>query len=249
MIPDVEICIASDSEQMLSCQLGAVKEGGASRVELCSNMHMDGLSPSVESIRHAAEILGGNIELLVMNRPRGPEFCLAAADIDQMQQFIVSSSEAGAQGTVIGVLDKNQRTFEYSAMKALVDTAKEMRMTVTCHRAFDALDNTTLGLENLKKMNVDRVLTAGSAWGAPVLAHLHTSQFKHYMEVAEGEIEIVIAGGINASNAGVICKALRNPLATPIPTLSLHAYSGAKMSGKVHKDKVSSLVEAVTHTF
>ena len=46
-MPEVEICIASDDLATLALQLSAAREGGAKRVELCSNMQLDGLTPSV----------------------------------------------------------------------------------------------------------------------------------------------------------------------------------------------------------
>lgn len=235
--------MASDAGQSLENQLEAVKAGGAARVELCSNMHLDGLTPSLGAIRLAADALGNQVELLVMNRPHGQGFHYDDVQLEQMHQFIGLASEVGAKGTVLGVLNHQHRTFDIAAMKSLVDAANKAQMNVSCHRAFDALENPVSGLEDLKKMGVKRVLTAGAAWGKSGRAYQNIKQLKRYLDVAEGEIEIVVAGGIEVTNLPTICEELG---AGGCDTqFSLHSYSAAKVAGKVDKNKVNSLVLAI----
>ena len=72
---EVEICINSDSEQKIADSVGAAYFGGASRVELCSAMHLEGLTPTIEQIKLARKAFKERPGLNVMIRPRTRDFC------------------------------------------------------------------------------------------------------------------------------------------------------------------------------
>lgn len=243
-MPEVEICIASDDLSSLPFQLSAARNGGAKRVELCSNMQLDGLTPSVESIALAREYLSSEVALLVMIRPKNESFYFDHVELQNMQQSISNAAQYGAAGVVIGALDKSQTCFDLEAMQVLVGKAKEHDLSITCHRAFDLLANPIEGLKQLKCMGVHRVLTAGADWGSNSQAEQQINQFALYLEQAADEIEIVIAGKVNARSANIIKQKLSSILQGNDRAFSFHAHSGVMTAGQVAQDKVKQLVGA-----
>ena len=243
-MPEVEICIASDDLSTLPLQLAAAIEGGAKRVELCSNMQLDGLTPSVASMQLAQKFLGNEVALLVMIRPKNENFCFNHTEIQNMQESITHAAQNGATGVVIGALDKTQSCFDLEAMQVLVEKAKEHHLSITCHRAFDLLSNPIKGLKQLRGLGVHRVLTAGVNWGIISQAEQHIDQFALYLEQAAGEIEVVIAGKVNAHSANKIKQQLSSTLPGNDQAFSFHAHSGVMTAGQVDQDKVKQLVHA-----
>ena len=138
------------------------QKGGASRVELCENMHDGGTTPSAGSIRFARKHL--HIELYVMIRPRGGDFLYTPEEFQVMKEDIRVAKESGADGVVFGILlpDGNM---DLQRMKELVDLARPMG--ITCHRAFDMSADPFRAMEELVSLGVDRILTSGQQPGAP----------------------------------------------------------------------------------
>jgi copper homeostasis protein len=77
-----EACVDS-LEEAISAQLR-----GANRIELCSALDQDGLTPSVELTRQCIEKL--SIPVMVMVRPRGGNFVYSESEIQQMEVDIVA---------------------------------------------------------------------------------------------------------------------------------------------------------------
>ena len=105
-----------------------------------------------ESIKLAHHVLGSEVALLVMIRPKNENFCFEQTELENMQQSIANAAQYGATGVVIGALDTTQTCFDLDAMQVLVDKAKEHHLSITCHRAFDLLANPIEGLKQLKCM-------------------------------------------------------------------------------------------------
>lgn len=146
----VEVCVDS----ITSCL--AAQEGGADRVELCDNMFEGGTTPSYGNIKHARELL--SIDLNVIIRPRGGDFLYSDYEFEAMKSEILISKELGVNGVVFGILTKDGEV-DIARCKELVELAKPM--SCTFHRAFDVAREPYAALEQIIKLDFDRLLTSG----------------------------------------------------------------------------------------
>ena len=122
----LEMCI--DSVELAV----AAQQGGADRVELCDNLIEGGTTPSTGTIALARKHI--TIDLNVIIRPRGGDFCYSDVEFDVMKYDIETAKRLGANGVVIGLL-KPDGALDVGRMRTLVELARPL--SVTCHRAFD----------------------------------------------------------------------------------------------------------------
>jgi copper homeostasis protein len=240
---DIEICLACDHSGDVAKQVKAAFAGGAIRVELCSQMAQEGLTPSFDAMVIAKAAAQKGQQLLSMIRPRGGDFCYDASDIQQMQRDIVLAAQAGMHGVVLGVLKQNN-TLDMSNLKSLLALAEKSNLTVTFHRAFDALTEPEQAITTLIDLGVKRILTSGVAWGSSDKAVQHIDRLENYLKIANGNIEIVIGGGITASSARQISGQIARSA-----YYSFHAHSSALSHGSVHIDRVKELYQGVNDTW
>ena len=80
----------------------AARDGGATRVELCSALEIGGITPSAGLMREARKV--NDIALHVLIRPRGGDFLYDEQEAECMVQDIITAKECGADGVVIGAL-------------------------------------------------------------------------------------------------------------------------------------------------
>lgn len=181
----IEICAAHIQSAI------AAQEGGAKRIELCDNLYEGGTTPSYAFIKMVREKL--DIDLNVMIRPRGSDFCYSDLEFEMMKQDIKISKELGADGVVFGLL-LTDGTVDKKRTKQLVDIARPM--SVTFHRAFDATADPFKSLEDIINLGFDRILTAGQKNTVPEGMHL----IKQIIEKASDRIIIMPGSGINEKN-------------------------------------------------
>ena len=237
----VEICINSDSLDNVRNSVSAAYDGGASRVELCSAMHLDGLTPEKEQIIEARRVFHERNGLMVMIRPREGDFSFTEEELLSMLQSIETAADAGADGVVFGILQKDGGAIAVSPLNRLIRLARMFGLSVTFHRAFDAVPDPALALDALIELGVNRVLTSGTPWQKRGTALQGIGRLSALIERSRGRIEIVVSGSINASNAAAILRRL--PMEKG--NVSVHAYSGAQENGKTTTEKVKSIVDAV----
>jgi copper homeostasis protein len=167
------------------------QKGGADRVELCENMPDGGCTPSAGAIRFAREHL--HIQLFVMIRPRGADFCYSTEEFEIMKQDVMIAKELGADGVVFGILLPDG-TIDPERMAILSELARPM--SITCHRAFDMTRDPVEALNDLIRLGIDRILTSGqndsALEGAPLIRRL--------IDHAKGKIIIMPGHGIKEHN-------------------------------------------------
>lgn len=236
----VEVCINSDGEQSLFDAVNAAYMGGATTVELCSAMHVDGLTPAEKDIKTAREAFQDRPGLMVMIRPRSGDFHYSQQEIELMRQQIHIAAQAGANGVVFGVLEKPGNHIAIDSLANLVQTSKKYNLKTTFHRAFDAAPNPTDSLGILVTAGVDRILTSGTVWTERKPATDGLANLRQLIKKANDRIEIVIGGGVNPRNVSKILSGL--PQNTGI---SFHAYTGVQENGFVTWSSVKQLVTAV----
>jgi copper homeostasis protein len=173
----------------------AAQEGGAGRIELCGDLSVGGITPSVGDMQRARQ--GLTIPLHVMIRPRGGDFCYSDAEFAAMQQDLARARKCGVHGVVFGLLTPD-RTVDAARTAALIRLARPMN--VTFHRAFDEVTDSRQSLETLIRLGVPRVLTSGlapTAWdGVERLADL--------VRQAGDRIVVMPGCGVTAQNVAAI---------------------------------------------
>jgi len=187
----IEICAAN----LLSALNAA--EAGADRIELCDNLWEGGTTPSAGMLRLLRREL--KIEIFVLIRPRGGDFCYSPLEFEAMLEDIQIAKEIGADGIVSGALNANG-TVDCDRTSLLVEAAYPLPFTF--HRAFDCCKNLDEALEDLIFCGAKRVLTSGGCNSVPE----GLDMIKRLQNQALGRIIILAGGGINANNIGFIKK-------------------------------------------
>lgn len=237
----VEICIDASSRVAARHSATAAFRGGAARIEVCSEMGLEGLTPPSDSIAEARRAFGDRSGVLVMLRSRPGDFFYSRSELDTLHRDLEMARAAGADGVVFGVLSSRDRRIERSVVRSFVEKARNYGLGTTFHRAFDAVPDRPEALETLIDCGVDRVLTAGVAWekGGSVLDGLDT--LEQLIRLAAGRIEVVIGGGVHSSNVRAILHRLQD-CGGPI---AVHSYSGMLEKGMTSLSKVREFVSCV----
>jgi copper homeostasis protein len=169
----------------------AAERGGAHRIELCSNLLEGGVTPSFGLISAVRNRIA--IDLYVMIRPRGGDFCYTADEFAAMQQDVLTAKQLGASGFVLGILRENG-TVDASRTRTLIDIARPLK--ITFHRAFDMCNDLSQALEEVIAIGADRILTSGGEQTAE--AGLAT--IAALVKRAGNRIAIMAGAGIKAAN-------------------------------------------------
>jgi len=187
-----EACVETFEEAVLAEKLGA------NRIELCSDLTNDGLTPSFELMQKACSML--KIPVMVMIRPRAGNFIYSEEEIIQMKSEIDQAKKAGAFGIVFGLLTPANK-IDKKNTEILAEYAQPL--PVTFHKAIDELENPVEGVSVLKEITgIKRILTSG---GKPT-AFEGQETIRKMIEVAGEKITILVAGKVLDSNVKVIQK-------------------------------------------
>ena len=166
----LETCVDSVESAM------AASEGGADRLELCSNLIIGGTTPSpwlFEEIRKRSDI---RIHALI--RPRFGDFCYTEAEFSMIRNAVKDFRKMGAEGVVIGIL-KPDGTLNMEQMQELMDAAMEQAISLGIDTILTSgQKNTCLqGAELLKELETRSrgriTIQAGSGVGAEVIRQLY----------------------------------------------------------------------------
>ena len=146
----IEVC-AESYEYALKAE-----KAGADRIELCKDLHLDGLTPDYVTAKKTIDSL--NIPVFILIRPREGDFIYSNEEFELMKSDIIKFKEMDCKGIVSGVLN-NDKSIDVERTQELVELSRPLEFTF--HRAFDIVLNPLNEIENLVKMGIDRVLTSG----------------------------------------------------------------------------------------
>lgn len=211
----VEICANSFASAK------AAQDAGADRIELCTELSVGGLTPSLGLIEKV--ILELNIPIHVLIRPRSGNFTYSEEEFDVMLRDIAFCGEIGCAGIVSGVLD-HQNTIDIKRTAQLITACKGMEFTF--HRAFDWVEDPKEEIQKLIELKVDRLLSSG----LKSTAIEGISLLKELRELSGNVLEIMPGGGINIENATKFKEA---------GFMSIHLSATKKKQTLYEKPKVS----------
>ncbi|UZR93687.1 copper homeostasis protein CutC [Chondrinema litorale] len=169
----------------------AAFEGGADRIELCSDLLEGGISPSAGLIKAVKKYC--NIPVFVLIRPRGGDFLYDDEEKEIILHDIETAINIGADGIVSGFLNKDG-TIDIDFTKRVVELTHPLPFTF--HRAFDVAKEPFTALKQLIDMGVKRILTSGQKNTALEGASL----IKKLIEDSDNKLQILIGSGINSNN-------------------------------------------------
>jgi len=179
----LEVCVDSVESALAALQ------GGANRLELCSNLIIGGTTPSIGLFLQVKECC--NIPIRVLIRPRYGDFLYTEKEQQVMLEDVTIFQEEGAAGVVIGALHPDGSLHD-KFMREVITRAKGM--LVTLHRAFDVCADPFDTMEKAVGLGIDTILTSGQKnhclEGANVIADL--------VKKAANRIDIMVGGGVNA---------------------------------------------------
>ena len=187
---ELEVCCGS-----LESVFEAVA-GGAHRIELCSALSLDGLTPSLGLFQVLRSSIP-NLRIHVLIRPREGDFVYNSAELKVMLRDIEKFVDDGADAVVAGALTMGGR-INVEATRQLRAAAGDVPFTF--HRAFDVVADQGMALEQLIDLGITRVLTSG---GEPT-AQQGIPRLKSLVAKADGRISILPGGGVNRHNARLI---------------------------------------------
>ena len=181
-----EACVETFEEAILA------EKKGADRVELCSRLDLDGLTPERKIVE---KVLGAlSIPIKIMIRPRGGNFSYNDQELNRMKEDILFCKDLNVQGVVFGLLDQN-KTIDMENMKYLSDTADDL--DITFHKAIDHTDSIIHEIDRLSAIgSISSILTSGGAYNA----HAGSSLLKKAVEKYQDIITIIPAGSITKNN-------------------------------------------------
>ena len=178
----LEICVDSVESAVNAAA------GGADRLELCGDLIVGGVTPSMELYRMIREKV--DIPVHVLMRPRFGDFLYNEEELELMLRQTKAFSDAGADAVVMGCLTKDGR-LDWEKMGRLMDVAGNMKIHL--HRAFDMCCDLPQALEEAKVHGIDTILTSGgyasAIAGVEMLRELHANA---------GDVTIMAGAGVGA---------------------------------------------------
>jgi copper homeostasis protein len=171
------------------------EKAGADRIELCKDLHLDGITSDYECAKRTIDTL--DIPVFILIRPREGDFTYSNEEFELMKQDIVKFKEMGCKGIVSGILNSD-KSIDIKRTKELVELSRPLEFTF--HRAFDIIINPLKEIEKLIEIGVDRVLTSGqknkAIEGLDLLLELKN--------ISKNRIIIMPGGGIKKNNINLV---------------------------------------------
>ena len=193
--------------------INAVKFG-ADRIEFCSKLDEDGLTPRTEDLISIKKIVSCPIRVMV--RPHSKSFTYSEQDLDEMKKTINLCKEHSFDGVVFGCLDKNME-LDIKKIKYLTDLSKPLNVII--HKAIDLTSSPLNSLKQLLEIKqINGVLSSG---GADTAEH-GLDNLKKMIAISPTDFEIISAGKITNKNIDHLHEKIQGKF-----------YHGKKIVGKL----------------
>ena len=142
----LEVCV--DSYESAE----AAVRGGATRLELCSNLVIGGTTPGMHLFQKIKTNLSIPVNVLI--RPRFGDFLYTDSEFQIISEDVKAFHQMGADGVVVGCLDP-EGDLDMERMMILREMAGDGTMTL--HRAFDLCRDPHQALREAIRESADRV--------------------------------------------------------------------------------------------
>ena len=185
-----EACVGSVEQAMIA------EKRKADRVELCSRLDLDGLTPDRKIIERTMNLL--SIPVKVMIRPRSGNFIYSKQDILKMESEIDFCKKIGVSEVVFGILNENSEV-DIELTSAIAKKAAPM--DITFHKAIDHVNDIKHGLKRLSNVKeITSILTSGGKDSALNGQDIIKDIIKQF----SSRFKIIAAGGITDENLNLV---------------------------------------------
>lgn len=193
--PIIEACVETLKEAV------SAEQNGAHRLELCSRLDLDGLTPDIELTKQVLEKV--SIPVKVMIRTRGGDFVYSDEEIESMKNEISIFKMMGVQGVVFGML-MDDNNLNLDQIKQLAELASPLEVTI--HKAIDETpDILSATIELIEIGNITSILSSGGASTAIKGKEI----LRKMIETTGASITIIPAGSITDSNLNQVHQLIR----------------------------------------
>ena len=182
----LEACV-STKEGLISAEKFNIQ-----RVEICENLELDGLTPSLAFQNIAREKYNGSKYIMI--RPHARSFFYNTEHLKVMKESIKSAKNHGAEGVVFGAI--NDGKIDFKINEELLYTAHQLNLKCTFHKAIDSCNHVKQSLIELSEMGFDWVLTSGGKKNA----ELGIKNLIEMSHIPNRKIKILVGGGISPIN-------------------------------------------------
>jgi copper homeostasis protein len=171
------------------------QKSGADRIELCDGIAVGGITPNLEIVQQARQLI--SIDLNVMIRPRGGNFVYTNEEFVQMKSEILAFKKNNIDGFVFGILNEDN-SINIPQNAELITLAYPIPCTF--HRAFDEVSDYEQSLEDIINCGFQTILTSGQK--SNVVDGME--QLSKLVSKADNRIIIMPGGGLRSTNIQII---------------------------------------------
>ena len=203
-----EVCVDNITDAINAVKLGA------DRIEFCSKLDEDGLTPKTEDLISLKKIVSCPIRVMV--RPHSKSFIYSEQDLKEMKKTINLFKQYDVDGVVFGCLNTNME-LDIKKIKYLTEISKPLKVII--HKAIDLTSSPLNSLKQLIEIKqINGVLSSG---GTDTAEH-GINSLKKMIAISPPDFEIISAGKITNENLEHLHKKIQGKF-----------YHGKKIVGKL----------------
>jgi len=169
---------------------------GANRLEICKDLHLDGLTPKIDVVNKIINEV--SIPIKVMIRPRSGNFVYNEFETLKMEQDINQFKSIGVKEFVIGALTKTN-TIDIKQINRLCSRIHPL--TSTFHKAIDHTKDLAKQVKLLANFKeISSILTSGGE----KTASLGKNGINEIIKKFGNRFQVIAAGSITDKNLGLL---------------------------------------------
>jgi copper homeostasis protein len=195
----LEICIESADDAVTAV------EAGADRLEINAALRLGGVTPSLGMLIETRRLIGRQVPIIAMVRPRAGDFCYSEREFEVMRRDADLFLKHGGNGIAFGILTPDGRVDQSRCRQLIEQVGSSPRATegAVFHRAFDFVRDPLAAIDELANLGVARIMTSGQC----VTACQGAGEIARYIAHAAGQVQILPAAGIRPENVGALLRA------------------------------------------